>query len=40
MDNQSYASCYYCPEHGEYWDFSDKEIISVCKQHLKMETTS
>lgn len=32
--------CYFCEELGEYWDFLNNKIISVCRNHNKIEPSS
>lgn len=34
------AMCYYCPEHGVYWDYAEQGVISVCKEHLQVGLSS
>lgn len=40
MTEDTLIKCHYCSEQGAYWDSAEKQIISVCKKHLNMESTS
>jgi hypothetical protein len=33
-------ACNFCNSNGEYWEFEDSKIISVCRKHIKMEASS
>ncbi len=39
-EEQKIATCYYCPEHGAYWDYAESGVISVCKEHLQVGLSS
>lgn len=32
--------CYFCDLAGDYWDFLEYDVISVCKNHILKFATS
>lgn len=40
MDNMINEKCIKCDSQGIYWDFKDGDLISLCKDHIKIESSS
>jgi hypothetical protein len=34
------AECRFCQSKGEYFDFDEDGIYSICKRHLRLEASS
>ena len=37
---KSYEKCLKCSEPGNYWEFNDGILISLCERHARVEASS
>jgi hypothetical protein len=38
-EKENKEKCYYCDRSGDYWDYSQYKIISVCRYHLTIDAS-
>lgn len=40
MESKKYELCHLCQHPGEYWDWQNGVLVSVCKRHIAVEASS
>ena len=40
MNEKKLEECHICQSPGDYWDWSNGFLVSVCKKHISMEVSS